>query len=227
MTFMAKTVVHQDLKSYFGDEDHLGKSQRTSFAGMVFEALSERVPSEAELKVFELVLNLSIDHGPDTPSAIPLIESAKAGKSLSEALSDGLLQINESHGGAVAGSMKNLYKISNEQLTINNLVKQELEAGRRMPGFGHRIYKEGDPRTELIFNMLKENGLGEEFKEIEVSLKQEILNQTGKDLPINIDGAIAVVLCTFGWDPKLGNAVFVIARVPGLCAHYLNNSASE
>jgi len=47
--------------------------------------------------------------------------------------------------------------------------------------------------------------------------------QKGQKLPLNIDGAIAVALCSFGWDPKLGKAVFIIARTPGLCGQFLNN----
>ena len=46
-------------------------------------------------------------------------------------------------------------------------------------------------------------------------------------LQMFIDGAIACLLCTFGWESRLGNAVFVIARVPGLCGHILNHQKSE
>jgi len=53
---------------------------------------------------------------------------------------------------------------------------------------------------------------------------KELEAQKGKKLPLNIDGAIAVALCSFGWDSKLGKAVFLIARTPGLCGQYLTNS---
>jgi citrate synthase len=45
---------------------------------------------------------------------------------------------------------------------------------------------------------------------------QQIL---GKKLPINVDGAIAALLCELDFDPVLANAFFMIARVPGLVAH--------
>jgi citrate synthase len=221
---MAKTVTHQDLQSYFGDEDHLEKAQRTSFAGMIFEALSDRAPIDAELKVFELILNLSIDHGPETPSAVPLIEAAKSGKSVSESLSAGILEINEHHGGAVEGAMRNIYEVKSEGGRVKSFVTEQVEAGKRMAGMGHRIYKDVDPRADLIFRVMRESGMSEEFIRLEEGLAKEFEVQTGKHLPINIDGAIAVVLCTFGWEARLGNAVFIIARVPGLCAHFLNNS---
>ena len=41
----------------------------------------------------------------------------------------------------------------------------------------------------------------------------------GKILPINVDGAIAALLCELDFDPVFANAFFMIARVPGLVAH--------
>ena len=41
----------------------------------------------------------------------------------------------------------------------------------------------------------------------------------GKALPINVDGAIAAILCELGFEPSLMNGLFMIARVPGLVAH--------
>jgi citrate synthase len=221
---MAKTVRHQELTAYWGKKDHLEESSKKTFSEMVFETLSEREPTAQELKLFDLILNLSIDHGEDTPSAIPLIEAAKGGKSMAESLSQGLLQINEHHGGAIEGAMTNLYRVQKSEMTAQSLVAEYRNNDKKLPGFGHRIYKESDPRTELIFNSLRENGLGEEFIELEAALQSELASQNGKNLPINIDGAIAVVLCTFSWEPKLGNAVFITARVPGLLAHFLNKS---
>ena len=41
----------------------------------------------------------------------------------------------------------------------------------------------------------------------------------GKPLPINVDGAMAAVLCELDFDPQLANAFFIMARVPGIVAH--------
>ncbi len=51
------------------------------------------------------------------------------------------------------------------------------------------------------------------------TLEAVLARTTGKPLPINVDGAIAAVLCDLGFPPELGNAFFIIARVPGLVAH--------
>jgi citrate synthase len=222
---MAKTIIHNENgDAKWGSEDHLQVAQTRSFSSLIFELLSEKSPTEQELKVFELILNLSIDHGPDTPSAVKVIAEANEGETISEAVSEGIEEINDTHGGAQEKLMEILYKINDSSLMIKELVSQKLEAKERIAGYGHRIYKDTDPRAQLILNTLTENGFSDEFINIAKDLEKELETQKGNKLPLNIDGAIAVVLCTLGWDSKLGKAVFIIARTPGLCGQYLNNS---
>lgn len=233
---MAKVVKHQDLISYFGESDHLEVSRSRTFSSLIYEMLTEKVPNEAQLKVFELILNLSIDHGTDTPSAKKVIEEAQKGENISEAVSEGIEEINDTHGGAAEPLMEMLYKISNttnDKYQISNEIEKLIKSGNRLAGYGHRIYKqslpsedgkEADPRAQLILEKLVELGFDDEFIKIAKDLRQELFNQSGKYLTMNIDGAIAVAFCTLELDPKLGKAIFIIARTPGLCAHYLNNS---
>lgn len=221
---MAKTVTHdENLTPYFGNEELLQVAQTRKFSDIVFELLSERTPTEAESKIFAFILNISIDHGPETPSALETIKAAKEGKNLSEAVVAGIMQINSSHGGATEPAMELLYKIKSAKLKVQNLVKEYIEQDKRLPGFGHRIYKI-DPRTQVIFQMLQQANLGEEFISIAKELETELSSQKGRKLPCNIDGAIAVALCCFGWEPSLGKAVFIIARTSGLCGQYLNHN---
>ena len=51
------------------------------------------------------------------------------------------------------------------------------------------------------------------------SIESELEKSLGKKLPINVDGAIAALLCEMNFDVIFANAFFMIARVPGLVAH--------
>lgn len=222
---MALTVSHQDLKSFFGEEDHLDLSKKVSFSEMVFRLLSEKSPSLGQLGIFDLILNLSIDHGPDTPSAKEVIEKAKEGESLSKALAEGIEEINDTHGGAGEGAMKVFYTIAEGQTTPAEFVKKCLKSDIKIPGYGHRLYKDKDPRAMLILEKLSSDlEESKTFVEIATTIQEELNSQSGKKLPLNIDGAIAVALCSFGWQPILGKAVFIIARTPGLVAHFIENA---
>lgn len=218
---MAKTITHKDNLPYFGDEELLKIAPNRSFSAMIFELLSGKSPSSSELKIFELILNISIDHGPETPSAVATITAAQEGKTISEGVAAGISQINDTHGGAIEPAMELFYKIKKENLEIKSLVEKYLSEDKKVPGFGHRIY-EIDPRARLIFEMAQNEGIGEEFIVTAKELDKELTSKKGRPIPANVDAAIAAVLCGFGWDSSLGKAVFVIARTPGLCGQFLN-----
>jgi citrate synthase len=70
-----------------------------------------------------------------------------------------------------------------------------------------------------LFTLAEEAGAAGEFIRIARECEEVLKGQTGKLLPINVDGAIAAVLCELGIPSDIGNAFFIIARVPGLVAH--------
>jgi citrate synthase len=52
-----------------------------------------------------------------------------------------------------------------------------------------------------------------------LAIQEALKTVSGKDLPINVDGAIAAVLCEIDIPSELANAFFIMARLPGLVAH--------
>ncbi len=226
---MAKTITHkigndETTTAMFGDQDHLEYAQGHSFSQTIFEALVERQPSENETKLLDLILNLSFDHGPNSPSSSKTIEEAKEGEAMGEAVGEGIEQINEHHGGAGEPLMEALYRIKNEEFRIQNYVEQNIQGGKRVPGLGHRVYKDKDPRAELIMEKALQLGVGGDFIGVIREIRGEVEKQTGKSLAVNIDGAIAAVFCGFGLEPKAATAIFIIARTVGLTAHYMDSS---
>ena len=220
---MARTVTHtEDHEAMFGKTPLRDAAASRSFVSLAFEVLAERKPSDAECKIFELILNLTIDHGPDTPSVKATLARAEAGDLMGAAVGAGITEINGSHGGAQDALMEILLKIHSGETTPEAVVAEYKAQGKRIPGYGHRIYTV-DPRAIQIFDALRTHSMGENYRASVEAMQQEIKLQLGKDLPINVDGAIAVALLLFGWPPSLGSAIFIIARTVGLCGHYSNN----
>jgi citrate synthase len=91
------------------------------------------------------------------------------------------------------------------------------ERKQRASGFGHRLHTQ-DPRTVKLFNLTEELGLTGRFIRIALAVEKILAKQIGRPLPINVDGAIAAVLCDLDIPSEIGNAFFIIARVPGLVA---------
>ncbi len=70
-----------------------------------------------------------------------------------------------------------------------------------------------------MLNLADEFSLGNTWVRLLTGLKDGVQKSTGKDLPINVDGAIAALLLELGIAPELANSFFIMARVPGLVAH--------
>ena len=101
---------------------------------------------------------------------------------------------------------------------VKYVIAEYREHKQRLSGFGHRLHTH-DPRTQKLFEIAEETGHSGTYislaREMEVQLEQSL----GKKLPVNVDGAIAAVLCELEFDPIFANAFFMIARVPGLVSH--------
>jgi citrate synthase len=98
------------------------------------------------------------------------------------------------------------------------MIDQFRATKRRIPGLGHRIHTD-DPRTKRLFALADELELAGEGVALLQALAETLRIKTGKNLPINVDGAIAALLVDLGMPRELANGFFIMARVPGLMAH--------
>ncbi|EGQ42719.1 MAG: citrate synthase [Candidatus Nanosalina sp. J07AB43] len=93
-----------------------------------------------------------------------------------------------------------------------------LENGDKIPGLGHKVYDDEDPRAQKLLQRAEDLGLAgdgvEKMKKI-----QEIFADEKVSLIMNVDAGIAAVMSDLGWSPELGKGFFIIARTPGLVAH--------
>lgn len=199
---------------------------RITFAQGVFLAIKGELPNEREAKMIDAMLVSSIDHGVTPPSCLAARTIASAGAPLNAALAGGVLSISRHHGGAIEDSMKMIQEVvrrkremnKNPQEMANLLLKEYKEGDKRLPGFGHRIHTK-DPRTIRLFEIATELGIAGEYVEMAKAIEDAIERTSGKRLPINVDGAIAILLCEMKFPSELANAFFIIARIPGLVAH--------
>jgi citrate synthase len=112
-------------------------------------------------------------------------------------------------------------------------VHAALEGGKKVMGFGHRVYKATDPRAkvlrELADKIMAEAG---ETRWLDLSDKiraamAEEMEKRGKRIYPNVDFFSASVYTTLGIDMDLFTAVFAIARMPGWTAHLMEQYADN
>ncbi|MCP4230313.1 MAG: citryl-CoA lyase [bacterium] len=197
-----------------------------SFVEVIWLALRGELPGENEGKMLEAILTASIDHGVTPPSVLAAMTAAGTGAPVNAALAAGILSINKYHGGAIENCMKIiLYTIEkakiegvNDAVAARRVVVTYRAEKKRMEGFGHRYHTE-DPRRDRLFALADEYGSRGSYIDAAIYLEEELIKQTGKELRLNVDGAIGAVLLELGFEPEMANAFFIMARIPGLLAH--------
>jgi citryl-CoA lyase len=204
--------------------------EKLTFAQAVFLILKGELPNPAESKTMEAILVSSIDHGVTPPSVLATRTVVSGGNPINSAIAGGILTIGDTHGGAIEQCAKKLQKIVKEkddlEAAANEIVKKLLEEDGKMPGFGHRIHKV-DPRTKKLFELADKLQISGKHAKLILAIQDELVRQTGKEIPINIDGAIAAVISDMGFDWRLGKGFFIISRTPGLLAHAFEELTRE
>ncbi len=201
---------------------------RLTFGECVYLILRGELPSPTIGKLFTAALVASIDHGVTPPSTLAARNVATSGAKLRVAVASGVLGFGMYHGGDIEGCMRflqaGLAKVR-EGATFTEaaqgLVRSSIEAGRRPPGFGHRIHT-ADPRAARLLQMAHELELDGEHVQMVRTIERVAAarpESAEQPWPLNLDGAIAAVCGDLGFEPELGNALFLIARIPGLVAH--------
>ncbi len=205
--------------------DIMGK---VSLGDMAFLELTDRLPDEKESKVFNAVAVMLVEHGM-TPSAIATrMTICGAPEAMQAAVAAGLNGL----GSVFVGSMENAARLLQSAIPdpaarvdisalARQIVEQEINSGRSIPGIGHHIHKPVDPRAPRLFEIARENGFSGPYVDLMNAISDEAGKQIGKSLPVNATGAIAAVASELSIPWKIVRGIGVMARAIGLVAHVL------
>src|SRR5690348_2219068 len=201
---------------------------RLTFAEAVYLLLRGELPTPSIGRMFDAILVSSIDHGVTPPSTLAARNVATSGAPLKDSVAAGVLAFGPRHGGDIESCMRFL----DAGLTLmragrsmadaaSEIVEASLETDETPPGFGHRFHTR-DPRAARLFQLALELELeGEHVRMIRAAERVLAAKESagGRPLPVNVDGAIAAICADLGFAYDLGNAIFLISRLPGLIAH--------
>ncbi len=196
------------------------------FAHVVYLTLKGELPTPAQGRIMDAILVSSVDHGATPPSVLAARTVASGGAPLTTGIAAGIMTINRHHGGAIEGCMDLLRQavtLQRErgitpQQAAQQVVAEARRERRRLPGYGHRLHS-GDPRAKRLFELTREEGLAGEYVQMAEEIQNALHASLGKSLPLNVDGAIAAVLCELDFPTEMGNGLFAISRIVGLTAH--------
>ncbi len=181
-------------------------------------------------KALDLLLILHADHEQNcSTSTVRLVGSSHA--NLFAAISAGINALwGPRHGGANQEVIDMLQKIEGEGITAKQFVERakSRDDTSRLMGFGHRVYKNFDPRAKIIkkacSDVLQKMGVHSRLLEIAVELEELALKEeyfVERRLYPNVDFYSGVIYTAIGTPEKLFTAMFAIGRLPGWIAQWL------
>jgi len=194
-----------------------------SFADLIFLLWRGSFPKKKEAKMLEAILVAASEHGLAAPSTFTARTIASCGNPLHVSIAGGIMALGEWHGGAIEKAAFYMQSGVSAKKIVADLVKRK----ERLPGFGHKVYKLGDPRVEKLFSLAKQWGFFGKFVRKALQLERELARKTGKSIPLNIDGAMAAILLELGFDWRIIRSFFILPRIVGLAAHAYEELVKE
>jgi citrate synthase len=196
----------------------------TSFTATFLLQSLGREPTPLQVKLVDAVLVTIMEHGL-VPSAVTTrLTYHGAPDSYQGAIAAGLLGVGDRYAGT-AGLCGVLFQrvLAMPRASRAEAARAEIRAYRAqkrpLPGFGHPTHKQADPRVPRLIEIAGQAGAGGEHIEVMGLFEEQLAQELGRRLPVNISAAIAAVLGEAGIPVTMMRGVVLVARCAGLVGH--------
>ncbi len=198
------------------------------FGELAFWLVAMRRPTPSETRLFEAVLVALADHG-FTPTAIAArLTYLSAPDSLQGALAAGLLGGGSRFLGVTedcGGYLHDVVVAADGDLPTDDAgydalaleaVRRTKEAGSFVPGLGHPVHKQQDPRTPVLMRIAEEEGLLGPHLRLFAAVGRVHPEVLGRTLPLNGAGVCGAALADLGLPVEMLRGFALLARAAGL-----------
>lgn len=195
-----------------------------SFGEMFYLLARGEVPSKAAGKVIDAMLVSCADHGIITTSVAARYAIA-SGTPMQGALAAGVLMIGDVYGGAVEQAARYFHETlerhgdRSAQEIVTLVLADMAQKPFRVPGYGHPLHGDGDPRSRRLLEIAREQGVAGRAVALASEFETRLGPAVGRPLPLNADGALAVLAIDLGFDWRFTRAFMLMARTAGILAH--------
>lgn len=202
-----------------------------TFPQMIWLMTRGELPTPQQARLLECALVAAVDHGPQAPSIAAARMAVTCGLSLNGAMASAVNMLDDVHGGAGEQAVELYTWIHDavrggqdmEAAAAAMIDRWQAERSKFVPGFGHRFHKPEDPRAPRLLGLVAqaatEGTVSGEFGQIAQSVQLVLNTRKGKPVPMNIDGATAVIYAELGFSGPLARGLFCLSRSVGVIAH--------
>lgn len=209
-------------------EDLIGT---VTFPQMIWLMTRGTLPTPEEAKLLEAALVAAVDHGPQAPSIATARMAVTCGLPLNGAIASAVNMLDDVHGGAGQQAVELYHMIKDsvgagkslEDATASMIDTWQADHTKFIPGFGHRFHKPEDPRAPRLMALVDEAARNKvvsgQFVHIARCVQDTLNRRKGKPVPMNIDGATAIIYAELGFEPPLARGLFCLSRSVGILSH--------
>jgi citrate synthase len=201
---------------------------RIGFSDLAFRMVAGRFPDEREATLFNAVLVSLADHG-ITPTVLAArLTWLGAPEALQGAVAAGLLGggsvflgVAEDAARFLGATLATVAPDADDatlRAAATNAVQAVRDEGGRVPGLGHPVHKETDPRVPRMYELATELDLLGPHLQL-LTIVAEVQAETGRRLPVNGAGAAGAALADLGFDWRIIRGFALLARTAGLLGH--------
>jgi citrate synthase len=195
--------------------------------------LSGEQPGTERVRALDTYLNTVVDHGLNA-STFTCRVITSTGSDLVSAIVGAVGALKGPlHGGAPGPALETVFEIGDAS-RAEEVLRRKIEAGDRLMGFGHRVYKVRDPRADVLAaaaeRLFTRGGdmslytLARAVEDTAIRLLEEY--KPGRRLQTNVEFYTALVLHGLGLEVPLFTPTFAISRVSGWIAHAIEQRAT-
>ncbi|TYS07407.1 citrate synthase/methylcitrate synthase [Bacillus subtilis] len=193
--------------------------------------LTGEQPSEAKKKALETYMILAMEHGMNASTFSARVTLSTESDLVSAVTAALGTMKGPLHGGAPSAVTKMLEDIG-EKEHAEAYLKEKLEQGERLMGFGHRVYKTRDPRAEALRQKAEEVAGNDRDLDLALHVEAEAIRlleiyKPGRKLYTNVEFYAAAVMKAIDFDDELFTPTFSASRMIGWCAHVLEQAENN
>jgi citrate synthase len=205
------------------NEELLGK---ISFGQMTYLMVVGRLPTEDELRMIDSMLIVLVDHGMTTGALAARITYHSAPEAIQGAVAAAILGAGSVHLGSSEYSAKMLQDALPLDATDGDLdalaettVDRYLGLKVPVPGIGHSIHTQGDPRAERLFQIARETKVYGRYCDLLQKIGKVTEARRNRRLPVNVTGAIAAISSDMALPWQMSKTFALLGRALGGIAH--------
>ena len=206
---------------------------RVSFTDHVWLLIAGSLPSEAQRRVLDSTLVAIAEHGLVPSVVASRMTLAASPEAIQGAVAAGLLGCGSVILGASENAGRFFAEVVDEQKAsgaalddaVGEVIGRYRAVKRAVPGYGHPLHKGYDPRAKRLIEVCEEAGLAGQHIEIAWAVDRLLPELTGRNLRMNVSGAIPAVLLDAGYPLLALKGVPLLARTASLIAHLLEEQS--